>query len=144
MAGMILWMTMLDKDMKTLTGPLWGESTGHQLHKGPVIWNFDAFFVVHFGKNGCSTNNQVTCELRHHDTHLTLLWCNKIWVTMLIFTIMAAIYYRVTPLHRQQSSWGQHGAHMGPVGPRLAPYWPHEPCYQGRFLITFHGCCLLW
>ena len=26
---------------------------------------------------------------------------------------------------------GQHGTHLGPVGPRLAPYWPHEPCYLG-------------
>ena len=24
-----------------------------------------------------------------------------------------------------------HGAHLGPVGPRWAPCWPHEPCYQG-------------
>ena len=30
-----------------------------------------------------------------------------------------------------QRSWGQHGAHLGPVGPRWAPCWPHEPCYQG-------------
>ena len=22
-------------------------------------------------------------------------------------------------------------AHLGPVGPRWAPYWLHEPCYQG-------------
>ena len=22
-----------------------------------------------------------------------------------------------------------HGAHLGPVGPRWAPCWPHEPCY---------------
>ena len=26
-----------------------------------------------------------------------------------------------------------HGTHVGPVGPRWAPCWPHEPCYQGRF-----------
>ena len=26
---------------------------------------------------------------------------------------------------------GQHGVHMGPVGPILAPYGPHEPFYQG-------------
>ena len=25
---------------------------------------------------------------------------------------------------------GQHGAHLDPVGPRWAPCWPHEPCYQ--------------
>ena len=30
----------------------------------------------------------------------------------------------------KQSSWGQHGAHLGPVGPRWAPCWPHEPCYR--------------
>ena len=30
------------------------------------------------------------------------------------------------------SSWGQHGAHLGPTGPRWAPCWPHELCYLGR------------
>ena len=29
---------------------------------------------------------------------------------------------------RYQSSWGQHVAHLGSVGPRWAPCWPHEPC----------------
>ena len=33
-------------------------------------------------------------------------------------------------LPRQQSSWGQHGAHLGLVGPRWAPCWSHESCYQ--------------
>ena len=32
-----------------------------------------------------------------------------------------------------QGSWGQHGAHMGPTGPRWAPCWPHELCYPGYF-----------
>ena len=36
-----------------------------------------------------------------------------------------------------------HGANMGPVGPRWAPCWPHEPCYQGLlfkldFIETLH------
>ena len=31
----------------------------------------------------------------------------------------------------KQNSWGQHGAHLGPVGPRWAPDWPHGPCYKG-------------
>ena len=38
-------------------------------------------------------------------------------------------------LSRKQISWGQHGAHLGPVDPRWAPCWPHEPCYQGSCLI---------
>ena len=32
--------------------------------------------------------------------------------------------------------WGQHGAHLGPVGPRWAPCWSHEPCYLGCFFIA--------
>ena len=31
----------------------------------------------------------------------------------------------------QQGLWGQHGAYLGPKGPRWAPCWPHEPCYLG-------------
>ena len=38
---------------------------------------------------------------------------------------------RVSYVPRQQSSWGQHGAHLGPVGPIWAPCWPHQLCYQG-------------
>ena len=33
---------------------------------------------------------------------------------------------------REQGSWGQHGAHLEPRGPRWAPCWPHELCYQGN------------
>ena len=33
-----------------------------------------------------------------------------------------------------------HGADMGPtggpVGPRWAPCWPHEPCYQGCYFVV--------
>ena len=35
---------------------------------------------------------------------------------------------------REQDSWGQHGSHLSPVGPRRAPCWPHEPCCQGMFV----------
>ena len=38
---------------------------------------------------------------------------------------------------RWQSSWGQHGAHLGPVGPRWAPCWRHEPCYQGCLFMAW-------
>ena len=30
-------------------------------------------------------------------------------------------------------SMGQHGAHLGPTGPRWAPCWPHELCYLGIY-----------
>ena len=32
-----------------------------------------------------------------------------------------------------------YGAHLGPVGPRWAPYWPHEPCYQIGLLQALWG-----
>ena len=32
-----------------------------------------------------------------------------------------------------------HGAHLGPVGPRWAPCWPHEPWSQGFFANTHYG-----
>ena len=32
----------------------------------------------------------------------------------------------------KQGSWGQHGAHLGPTGPRWAPCWLHERCYLGE------------
>ena len=38
---------------------------------------------------------------------------------------------------RWQGSSGQYGAHLGPVGPRWAPCWPHEPCYHGCSLYTY-------
>ena len=28
----------------------------------------------------------------------------------------------------------KHGAHLGPIGPRWAPCWPHETCYLGYSL----------
>ena len=33
-----------------------------------------------------------------------------------------------------QGSWGQHGAHLGPIGPKWAPCWPHEPWYLGCYM----------
>ena len=31
----------------------------------------------------------------------------------------------------------QHGAHLGPVGPKWAPCWPHEACYQEYYESHF-------
>ena len=37
---------------------------------------------------------------------------------------------------------GQHRAHLGPLGPRRAPCWPHEPCYQGSQPRSKVASCL--
>ena len=35
-----------------------------------------------------------------------------------------------------EGPWGQHGAHLGPTGPRWAPWWPHESCYLGMSFVN--------
>ena len=42
----------------------------------------------------------------------------------------------------EHGSWGQHGVHLGPTGPRWAPCWPHESCYLGMYLrFWIHFSC---
>ena len=60
----------------------------------------------------------------------------KIWSYFLLMLAVNVIsLYGTGALPREQSSWGQHGAHLCPVGPRWAPCWPHEPYYQGMMQI---------
>ena len=44
---------------------------------------------------------------------------------------LAETIFLLILLITDSSFMGQHGAHLGPTGPRWAPCWPHEPCYQG-------------
>ena len=44
-------------------------------------------------------------------------------------------------IHWWQGSWVQHGAHLGPTGPRWAPCWPQEFCYLGSCLLVCLKCC---
>ena len=39
----------------------------------------------------------------------------------------------------KQGSLGQHGAHLGPTGPRWAPCWPNESCYLWTILFDKKG-----
>ena len=54
-----------------ITGPLWGESTGHQwipLTKGPVMPNFDVSLIAW---SSCWTNSRVDINLRRYDAYMT-------------------------------------------------------------------------
>ena len=44
------------------------------------------------------------------------------WLTMLIWSFPVRFWCYDPWL---QGSWGQHGAHLGPTGPRWVPCWPH-------------------
>ena len=37
----------------------------------------------------------------------------------------------------ERGSWGQHGSHLGPTGPRWAPCWPYELCYLGNLVYSW-------
>ena len=96
----------------TLTGikdPLWGKSTAHRWspRKGPIILCSGVFcfvlLLLLLTWTSCWTHSQVTSDLIRHESHVTSVFLNN----------------------------KVHGAHLGPVGPRLAPYLAHEPRYQG-------------
>ena len=92
---------------------------------------------------------QINCTAGSTITHYQnlflpwdLLW--KYW------TELGAVEFFVSCLHSQlgrpwqQGLWGRHGAHLGPTGSGLAPYWPHEFCYLGIlfvFVSIFAGGC---
>ena len=61
-------------------------------------------------------------------THLTSFTMLIITTSYILLLQHGDMMHREQP--RLQSSWGQHGAHLGPVCPRWAPWWPQEPCYQ--------------
>ena len=54
----------------------------------------------------------------------------------LIGCFIVTIEFWIDNIPKEQRSWGQHGAHLGPVGPRLAPCRPHEPCHQSLLETT--------
>ena len=81
----------------------------------------------------CSSLNETIC-----------MWLEMSWVIILKYTAEKVSIGSIDGLvmawcrtgkkqPRKQGSWGQHGAHLGPVGPRWSPCWPHEPCYQGVY-----------
>ena len=56
------------------------------------------------------------------------LRCHKSMIWLLNHAVTSAMSY--------PGSCGQHGAHLGPGGPRWAQRWPHESCYQGRWTTS--------
>ena len=75
----------------------------------------------------CICSNILWCTI--------LLWYPSVLPTTKAWVSINLVYWPVTCSPCQQSSWGQHGAHLGLTGPRWAPCWPHELCYLGRQLV---------
>ena len=103
-------------------------------HKVPGMWGFDVFFVVSL--QSCWINSYViSSNLRQYDTTedcISTAWVNlgpilQYQMNNISKRIpMCTCHGRGQTIPREQSSWGQHGAHLGidrtQVGPMLAPW----------------------
>ena len=124
------------------SGISWGEATSHcwnhltgQRASKMVLWLFSVVSL-----NKLLTNSWVTSGLMYHDAHVTTVKCH----TRSGAAIPTPLNLYALGFHGSAlipSSWGQHGAHLGPTGPRWAPCWPHELCYLGPIL---HTCMINW
>ena len=108
---------------------------GGLLQENSIMWSFT--FALLLSWICCFTN----CYVAGIWDIMTLIGCHY---NCNIADNMGT-WQEIISLKNISCSWGQHGAHLGPVGPRWAPCWPHEPCYQGYDLIQ---CCsspaMLW
>ena len=60
--------------------------------------------------------------------------------TLYIMSIRQIISNDKMAFFLKKGSWGLHGAHLGPTGPRWAPCWPHELCYLGIAILLSSSC----
>ena len=77
---------------------------------------------------------KITTQSFHHrasDYKDNESWDRLIFIIKLLFT------WKDSPW--EQGSWGQHGAHLGPTGPRWAPFRLHELCYLGYTSFYWNG-----
>ena len=65
--------------------------------------------------------------------------CNFSWNSVLILKLNSLTKLWLNSLW-QQDSWGQHGAHLAPVGSRWTLCRPHEPCYLGYTCFLDSPC----
>ena len=94
-----------------------------------TIWTPMSSVLKKADKLNLSLSLSFTCWEQSVPKHL-------IWIT---FEPESMKWFPITAsVPRYQGSWGLHGAHLGPTGPRWAPCWPHEPCYQGCINPSTH------
>ena len=78
-----------------------------------------------------------------HKYITSIVWFNNADIPFGKGNAITAIY-ALSKSHSPDSKvdGGQHGAHLGPVGPRWAQCCPHQPCYHGLF--PNEVCYLSW
>ena len=97
-------------------------------HKGPVtrkMFPFDDVIVGFYGA--------------------VMYWGAKVWRYASSAIVNPLITWKHnSPVSENLPDSKVHGANMGPVGPRWAPCWPHEPCYytcvDPIIMFVFDSC----
>ena len=69
-------------------------------------------------------------------------WYWVVWSKPQLGTRSRGIQSIIEAINQIANSMGPRLAHLGPVSPRIAPCWPHKPCYQGTWQINI--CCRFW
>ena len=129
-----------------ITGPLWGKWPRDSVHKGPVMRKaFALYDVIMFTFWNLFFLPAPRCWRHAADLpdggYLEWLWRPILppwWSSGWRLSRWQPSYHPVDRERRvpwYQGSWGQHGAYLGPTGPRWAPCWPHERCYQGWYSL---------
>ena len=75
--------------------------------------------------------------LRKNSVVHDISWDLRLWTyASLNDAIYTTLNFETSLIARfMGSTWG----HLGPTGPRWAPFWPHELCYLG-LVKSFHCC----
>ena len=152
-------MTSSNGNIFRVIGHLCGQFTGQLPHKGQRRGAL-MFSLICAWMNGW-VNTLGVGDLRRHRAHydvtVMVVSCVKMflvhhllhsvqWSSIKKWTITIGYFSlsAVMVISRQNfqdqgpsTSWGQHGAHLGPTGPRCAPCWPHELCYLGIHVEYF-------
>ena len=76
-----------------------------------------------YRKSHCCDKTILQPSYLHNGISYTGKTTSLYWIRALMAIIETAI------LLLYPDSMGQHGAHLGPTGPRWAPCWAHELCY---------------
>ena len=80
-----------------------------------------------------------TCECQYLIKDIVSNTINTLWVLAYYDLFVAkGLFCRATILPQIAKFMGPTWAHLGPVGPKWSPCWPHAPCYQGRLFYMKH------
>ena len=90
----------------------------------------------------CDTMIMIRIRYNYQGVYYMITTISKLWICMCTRAFQAGCHP-----HSKVHGANMHGAHLSPAGPRWAPCWPHEPCYQGSRPLPPRPChwdCVFW